>query len=223
MRILLVEDDTLLGDAIQVGLRRDGFAVDWVHDGGAAVHALVSEEFAAVVLDIGLPRVSGMEVLTRTRAAGNRTPILILTAHDEVEQRIAGLDGGADDYVIKPIDLHELAARLRALVRRSHGAASAVLRVGSIELDTAARVCRHDGTTVALQAREFDLLMHFMLNAGRVLTREVLEAKLYGWGEEVESNALEVHVHHLRRKLGQAAIRTVRGVGYLLQRETEVG
>jgi len=189
-----------------------------VRDGVAADLALKVDSHAAVVLDLGLPRLEGLEVLRRMRAAGDRTPVLVLTARDAVEDRIKGLDSGADDYVLKPFDLHELAARLRALIRRSAGEAAALLRVGELELDPAARRVQLKGRSVELPAREFALLHALMLAAGRVLTREQLAERLYAWGEEVESNAIDVHVHHLRRRLGPALIRTVRGVGYLLPR-----
>ena len=216
MRILLVEDDPLLGDGIQAGLRQAGFGVDWSRDGLAAWHALSAESYAAVVLDLGLPRLSGLELLRRLRASGNRVPVMILTARDRVEDRITGLDSGADDYLTKPFDLHELAARLRALVRRSHGQAAPRLRVGPVEIDPAARSASFAGRPVELSAREFALLQALALNAGRVLSRSQLEQALYGWGEEVGSNAIEVHIHHLRRKLSVELIRTVRGVGYTL-------
>ena len=218
MRILVVEDDPLLGDGLKAGLAQAGFATDWVRDGVAADLALKVDSHAAVVLDLGLPRLEGLEVLRRMRAAGDRTPVLVLTARDAVEDRIKGLDSGADDYVLKPFDLHELAARLRALIRRSAGEAAALLRVGELELDPAARRVQLKGRSVELPAREFALLHALMLAAGRVLTREQLAERLYAWGEEVESNAIDVHVHHLRRRLGPAQIRTVRGVGYLLPR-----
>lgn len=216
MRILVVEDDNLLGDGIQAGLRQAGFVVDWVRDGVAARAALEAESFAAVVLDLGLPRLSGLELLRRLRAARNPIPVLILTARDTVADRIQGLDTGADDYLVKPFDLGELSARLRALLRRAAGSPEPLLRVGAIELDPAGHSVRLDGRTVELSAREFSLLHELMANAGRVLSRRQLEERLYAWGEEVESNAVEVHVHHLRRKLAPELIRTVRGVGYLL-------
>ena len=218
MRILVVEDDPLLGDGIQAGLAQAGFGVDWVKDGIAGELAFETGSHAAVVLDLGLPRLAGLELLRRMRARGNKTPVLILTARDAIEDRIRGLDSGADDYVVKPFDLHELAARLRALIRRAAGEAAAVLRVGDIELDPAARRIRFKGQVVELPAREYALLNALMLAAGRVLTREQLAEKLYAWGEEVESNAIDVHIHHLRRKLAPSVIRTVRGVGYLMPR-----
>lgn len=219
MRILLVEDDALLGDGVKAGLAQAGFAVDWVKDGVAAELALKTTQYAAVVLDLGLPRLSGLELLRRMRAAGGKAPVLILTARDAIEDRVKGLDTGADDYVVKPFDLHELAARLRALIRRSGGEAGPLLRVGEVGLDPAAHRATFKGSPVDLPAREFALLHAFMLNAGRVLTRDQLAERLYAWGEEVESNAIDVHVHHLRRKLAPGLIRTVRGVGYLMPRE----
>ena len=219
MRILLVEDDKLLGDGIQVGLTQAGFAVDWVHDGVAGEAALKAEPYAAVVLDLGLPKLSGMELLRRLRAAGNVVPVLILTARDAIEDRVKGLDSGADDYVIKPFDLDELAARLRALTRRQKGEAAPLLRVGELQLDPSGHRVQFHGQPVEMSAREFALLQELMLNAGRVLSREQLEQRLYPWGEEVESNAIEVHIHHLRRKLAPELIRTIRGVGYLLPKD----
>ena len=221
MRILVVEDDSLLGDGIQAGLAQAGFAVDWVKDGIAARLALETQSHSAMVLDLGLPRLSGLDLLRGMRAQGDRTPVLILTARDAIEDRVKGLDSGADDYMVKPFDLHELAARLRALIRRSAGEAAPVLRVGDIELDPAAHGARFKGELLDLQAREYALLHAFMLNAGRVLTREQLSERLYPWGEEVGSNAIDVHIHHLRRKLAPQLIRTVRGVGYLMPRERD--
>jgi two-component system OmpR family response regulator/two-component system response regulator QseB len=219
MRLLLAEDDPLLGDGLRAGLRQQGFQVDWVRDGQAAERELRAEPFAAAVLDLGLPLKDGLEVLAAVRRAGVTLPVLVLTARDAVPDRIRGLDLGADDYVVKPVDLHELAARLRALVRRAHGQPQEQLCVQDVTLDPAARSVSQAGASVALSAREFDLLHTLMLNAGRVLSREQLEQHLYSWGREVESNAVEVHVHHLRRKLGNALIQTIRGVGYLLPRE----
>ncbi len=218
MRILIVEDDALLGDGLQAGLRQRGFEPDWVRDGNAAVLALRGEPYAAVVLDLGLPGIDGMEVLRQLRAQRSAIPVLILTARDAIDDRIRGLDGGADDYVLKPVDIDELAARLRALVRRAHGEAQPELRNGDLVLNPAAHSVQFRGQPVELGAREFTLLHELLLGAGRVLTREQLESRLYGWGDEVESNAIEVHIHHLRRKLEPEVIRTVRGVGYLMPR-----
>jgi two-component system OmpR family response regulator/two-component system response regulator QseB len=220
MRILLAEDDPLLGDGLRAGLRQQGFKVDWVRDGIAAEREMRAEPYAAAVLDLGLPLMDGMDVLASVRRAGVTLPVLVLTARDAVPDRVRGLDLGADDYVLKPVDLLELGARLRALVRRSHGQPQELLRAQDLVLDSAARTVQQRGQAVPLATREFDLLQALMLNAGRVLSREQLEQHLYSWGLEVESNAVEVHVHHLRRKLGSAVIQTVRGVGYLLQRET---
>lgn len=216
MRILLVEDDALLGDALQAGLRQAGFAVDWLRDGSAADAALRVEDFAAVVLDLGLPKLAGFEVLRKLRSRDDRTPVLILTARDALDDRVKGLDTGADDYVVKPIAIAELAARLRALVRRAQGGAGSALRVGELEIDPAARSVNLAGVPVELQPREFAVLLELVLNAGRVLTRAQIESRLYEWGDALESNAIEVHVHHLRRKLAPSLIRTVRGVGYMV-------
>jgi DNA-binding response OmpR family regulator len=216
MRVLVVEDDALLGDAIQAGLKQSGYAVDWMKDGVSADQALATEPYAAVVLDLGLPRLSGLEVLRRLRSRDAPIPVLILTAMDTVDDRIKGLDAGADDYLVKPFDMGELAARLRALVRRASGKTAAALQVAGVSLDPAAhRVLYHD-KPVELSGREFAVLHALMLNAGRVLSRAQLEEQLYAWGEEVESNAVEVYVHHLRRKLFPALIETIRGVGYLM-------
>jgi two-component system OmpR family response regulator/two-component system response regulator QseB len=223
MRILVVEDDPLLGDALRTGLRQRGFDADWVQDGVAAGLALRTDAFAAVVLDIGLPRLDGMELLRRERGRGSKVPVLLLTARDAVEDRVRGFDTGADDYVVKPVDLDELAARLRALVRRSRGEPAPVLEVGALRVDPAARTVDFRGRRIELKAKEFNLLQEFVLNAGRVLSREQIEGRLYAWGDEVESNTVEVHIHHLRRKLAPALIRTVRGVGYVLPREHDDG
>jgi two-component system OmpR family response regulator/two-component system response regulator QseB len=219
MRILVVEDDALLGDGVKTGLVQAGFSVDWVNDGVSAELALKDTRYSAVVLDLGLPRLAGHEVLKRMRARADAVPVLILTARDAVEDRVKGLDAGADDYMVKPFDLHELSARLRALVRRAAGQAAPVLRIGEIELDPAAHVARCQGRPLDLTAREFALLHALMLNAGRVLTRDQLAERLYAWGEEIESNAIDVHIHHLRRKVSPDRICTVRGVGYLMPRE----
>lgn len=220
MRILLAEDDPLLGDGLRAGLRQLGFQVDWVRDGDAAERELRTQAYTAAVLDLNLPRQDGLAVLSAIRQARMTTPVLVLTARDTVFERIRGLDLGADDYVIKPVDLHELAARLRALVRRAHGQPQECLRARNVTLDPAARTASQAGTTVPLSTREFDLLHALMLNADRVLSREQLEQHLYSWGKEVDSNAIEVHIHNLRRKLGNGLIHTVRGVGYMLVRDT---
>lgn len=218
MRVLIVEDDPLLGDALMVGLKQRGFEPDWVQDGREAQTVMRVEPYAAIILDLGLPGLTGLELLRTERARGNKVPVLILTARDAVQDRIRGLDSGADDYVVKPMDLDELAARLRALVRRSKGDPAPLLHVGDVALDPAARIVTRDGQPIDLQPREFALLQELMLNAGRVLSREQLEERMYRWGEEVESNAVEVHVHHLRRKLGADIVKTIRGVGYVMPR-----
>jgi DNA-binding response OmpR family regulator len=221
MRILLIEDDQLLGDGIQAGLAQAGFAVDWVQDGAAGEAALKTEPYAALVLDLGLPKLSGMELLRRLRALGNKVPVLILTARDTIDDRVKGLDSGADDYLVKPFDLNELAARLRALTRRQRGEAAPLLQIGALNLDPAGHRVQFRGQSVEVSAREFALLQEFMLNAGRVLSREQLEQRLYAWGEEVASNAIEVHIHHLRHKLAPEIIRTIRGVGYLMPKDSD--
>ncbi len=215
MRILLVEDDRMLGDGLQAGLTQAGYAVDWLRDGEAAVAALSTESFAAVVLDLGLPKRDGLSVLQWLRGRQDATPVLILTARDQLEDKVRGLDLGADDYVLKPFDLDEIAARLRALVRRAHGRPQPVLSLGEVELDPAARRVTCAGQAIELTPREFDLLHLLLENSGRVLTRRTLEEQLYTWNDAVDSNALEVHIHHLRKKLGNELIRTVRGVGYM--------
>ena len=218
MRILLAEDDPMLGDGLRAGLRQLGFQVDWVRDGAAAERELATGDYAAAVLDLGLPLKDGMEVLQALRGRRVATPVLILTARDGVPDRIRGLDMGADDYVVKPVDLNELGARLRSLVRRAHGQTQDFLYCGAVMLDPSARHVTLNGDPVALSTREFDLLHALMLNAGRVLSREQLEQQLYSWGYEVDSNAIEVHIHHIRRKLFPDVIQTVRGIGYLVPR-----
>jgi len=218
MRVLLIEDDALLGDGIRAGLKQAGFAVDWSQDGHAAKLALETEDYAIAVLDLGLPRLSGMELLKWLRGRGSKLPVLILTARDTVADRVSGLDTGADDYLVKPFDLDELISRLRALLRRSSGQAAPTLNHGDIELDPAAHQVRKDGQLVELSGREFALLHELLLHAGRVQSREQLEQRLYGWGEEVESNSVEVHIHYLRKKLGAGLIRTMRGVGYVIDK-----
>ena len=218
MRLLLAEDDLMLGDGLRAGLRQQGFQVDWVRDGIAAELEIASGDYQAAVLDLGLPRKDGLEVLQALRGRGIATPVLVLTARDTVPDRIKGLDMGADDYVLKPVDLFELGARLRSLVRRSHGQVQNLLSCGSVQMNLAARLVLQDDQPVALSTREFDLLHALLLNRNRLLSREQLEQQLYSWGYEVESNAVEVHIHHLRKKLGADLIRTVRGVGYTLLR-----
>ncbi|WP_027457817.1 response regulator [Dechloromonas agitata] len=222
MRLLIVEDDRLLGDAIQAGLTQAGFAVDWVCDGLAAENALAGQaasDYAAMVLDLGLPRRDGLTVLKGIRQRGNPLPVLILTARDTIEDRILGLDSGADDYLLKPFDMGELLARLRALIRRAEGKATPRLEVSGIVLDPAAHTVSVDGSPIDLTAKEFALLHTLMLNAGRVLSRQQLEQHLYSWNDETGSNTIEVYVHHLRRKLGRDLIRNMRGIGYLIEKD----
>lgn len=214
MRILLVEDDELLGDGLRTALQRDGHAVDWLRDGEHARLAAAGEEtWDLVLLDLGLPRRDGMDVLRVLRRRSD-VPVLILTARDRIEDRVEGLDAGADDYLVKPFEVAELKARLRAVSRRRQGRATAELRHGDLLLLPEAQEATWCGNRVELTRREFALLSALVENAGRVLPRERLEQALYGWNEDVESNALEVHVHNLRRKLATGFIRTVRGVGY---------
>lgn len=221
MRLLLVEDDQLLGDGICIGLKQDGYIVDWVKDGEAADHALQFEHFDIVVLDINLPKISGIEVLQRLRARKNAVPVLLLTARDTVDDRVLGLDSGADDYLIKPFDLNELNARLRALLRRSSGRATPLLTNGAISLDPAAHSVMLHNKEIELTQREFSLLQALMENLDKVLTRSRLEESLYGWGGDLESNTLDVYIHHLRKKFGSDAIKTVRGVGYVMRKVSE--
>ena len=218
MRILLVEDDEALGEGIRVALMPEGYTVDWARDGASALHALTHEDFGLAILDLGLPRMDGLEVLRRLRAAANPIPVLVLTARDATADRIAGLDAGADDYLVKPFDVDELKARIRALLRRSLNRAQPVLHYRDVSLDPVAQQVSYRGQPVVLQRKEFLLLHELLAQPGRVLTRDRLQQVLYGWDEEAESNALEVHIHHLRKKLFPELIRTVRGVGYLVDK-----
>ncbi len=214
MRILLIEDDTMIGRAVDHGLSQSGFAVDWVTDGRAAELALANAVYDLAILDLGLPKKDGMAILAALRGGGNSMPVLIASARDTVRDRIAGLDAGADDYVLKPFDLDELLARVRALLRRHAGSGSPLLCCGSLVLDPLRKRVTKNGDTVELSAREFAVLEALMQRPGSVLSREKLEESVYGWGNEVGSNAIEVHLHHLRRKLGPGLIGNVRGVGY---------
>jgi two-component system response regulator QseB len=216
VRLLLAEDDPMIGAAVLRGLRQDGFTVDWVRDGRAAELALADGVHEVLLLDLGLPRRQGLDVLAAMRRRGDARPVLIITARDAIADRVAGLDAGADDYVVKPFDLDELAARIRALARRRGGPAQPKLCHGSIELDPATRDVTLDGVPVPLSPREFALLEALMARPGAVLSRAQLEDRLYGWNDAVESNAVEVHLHGLRRKLGAGVIRNVRGVGWTL-------
>jgi DNA-binding response OmpR family regulator len=217
VRILLVEDDAMLGEGVRRGLRQEGHAVDWTRDGRAAEAALAGEPYDVVLLDLGLPGKGGLELLGELRRRHSRVPVLVVTARDAVPDRVAGLDAGADDYLVKPFDL-DVAARLRALERRSAGHAEPVIELGRLTLNPATREVLLDGAPVTLSRREFALLHALVEHPGRPLSRTRLEERLYGWGDEVESNAVEVHVHSLRRKLGADWIKTLRGVGYVVPR-----
>lgn len=222
MRILLVEDDELLGDGAKAGLTQDGFTVDWIKDGVSAEQALNTETFDLIILDLGLPRLPGLDLLQRIRSKGIETPVLILTARETIEDRVTGLDSGADDYLTKPFDLYELSARVRALLRRSGKGSRAepILSYKNIKMDPAAHKVLIDNNEISLSRREFALLEKILENPGRVLSRELLMQCLYGWEEDVDSNALEVHIHNLRKKLGGGKfIRTIRGIGYMAEKE----
>ncbi len=219
MRILIVEDDPMIGAGIRTGLRQDGYTADWARDSNSAELAVATNEYDAILLDLGLPGRSGLELLAQWRRKRNSVPILIITARDSVEDRIAGLDTGADDYLVKPFDLNELAARLRALLRRRSGRATPVIEHGPLHLDPATHEVRLNGAAVKLSGREFALLHALLQVPGVPLSRSQLEDRLYGWEEEIGSNAVEVHIHALRRKIGSELIRNVRGVGYMVPRQ----
>ena len=220
MRVLLVEDDELLGDGIRTGLRHYGHTVDWVKDGKSAYDVLSAqtENFDIIVLDLGLPKMSGLDVLKNVRNKNIVTPVVILTARETVDDRVKGLDAGADDYLTKPFDLDELCARMRALQRRSKSRAKPILSYGNITLDPASHVVQIEGNPVLISRREFVLLQKLIENSGRVISREQLNQTLYGWGENIDSNALEVHIHNLRKRFGSKLIRTIRGVGYMTEK-----
>jgi two-component system response regulator QseB len=223
MRVLLVEDDEFLGDGIRTGLKHYGHTIDWVKDGRAAHDVLSSthETFDIIVLDLGLPKLSGLDVLKTLREKNIITPVVILTARDTVDDRVKGLDAGADDYLTKPFDLDELCARMRALQRRSKARAKPVISYAYITLDPASHVVTLRGKEVMVSRREFALLQKLLENAGRVISREQLNQTLYGWGENIDSNALEVHIHNLRKRFGTKVIRTIRGVGYMVEKQAE--
>ncbi len=216
MRLLLIEDDKLLGDGIQAGLGQAGYAVDWVESAEAGEHALHAEAYDALILDLSLPGRGGLELLRALRDQGVDLPVLILTARDTVRDRIIGLDSGADDYLVKPFALEELGARLRALLRRRNGRTTPRLEHGELILDPAARIVTLSGRAVSLSGKEFSILQTLLEHCGKVMSRAQLEDNLYGWDDLVESNAVEVHIHHLRKKLGRDFIRTLRGVGYII-------
>jgi two-component system response regulator QseB len=216
VRLLLVEDDAMIGESLRKGLRQDGFTVDWVQDGRSAENAVDCGTYDLMLLDLGLPKKSGLEVLRSLRQRSNPIPVLILTARDAVSDRVTGLDAGADDYLIKPFDLEELEARIRALLRRQSGRTDLIIRLGELTLNPATHEVHLKGEPVLLSAREFSLLMAFLDRPGVVFSRAQLEEKLYGWNEEVESNTVEVYIHALRKKLGTGIIKNVRGVGYMV-------
>ena len=222
MRLLLVEDDELLGDAVKTGLTQFGYIVDWLKDGDSARAALKSESFELIILDLGLPKLSGLALLQHARQDGNTTPVIILTARESVEDRVKGLDSGADDYLVKPFDLNELSARIRALVRRSQGRADSVLQYRNITLDPAAHSVLVDDILINVPRREFALLQKLLENSGQVLSREQLMQSIYGWEEDVDSTALEGHIHNLRKQLNANFIRTIRGVGYMAEKNDSV-
>jgi len=219
MRLLVVEDDAMIGNGIRTGLRQDGYTVDWVRDGAAAELATVATAYDAILLDLGLPGKTGLELLAHWRKQQNPVPVLIVTARDAVADRVRGLDTGADDYLVKPFDLDELAARLRALLRRRSGRATPIIEIGPLTLDPASHEVHLDGAAIKLSAREFGVLHALLENPGVPLSRSQIEDRLYGWEEEIGSNAVEVHIHALRRKLGSDWIRNVRGVGYMVPRQ----
>ena len=218
MRLLLVEDDTMIGESVRLGLRQDGFVIDWVQDGKAAELALSNETYALLLLDFGLPKKGGLEVLKNLRSQRNPIPVLVLTARDAVADRVQGLDAGADDYLVKPFDLDELAARIRALLRRQSGRIETELRCGDLTINPATHQVFLSAKEIALSGKEFAILHALIDRPGAVLSRAQLEQHLYGWDEEIESNAVEVHIHNLRKKLGSELIRNVRGVGYLVEK-----
>lgn len=221
MRALLVEDDQLLGDGLRSGLSQKGYTVDWLQDGQEAEHALLNEPFDIVVLDLALPRRSGMDIIKTIRSKGVSTPVLVLTAKTDIEQRVNALDSGADDYLTKPFDLSELAARLRSLIRRTSGRAEPTINYGQLSLDPSSHMVYRKGKQINVSPKEFALLHKLLENSGRVLSRDQLAQTLYGWDNEIDSNAVEVHIHNLRKKLGIKVIRTIRGVGYMIDRNTK--
>ncbi|WP_075257920.1 response regulator [Herbaspirillum camelliae] len=214
MRILLIEDDPIIGNGLQLGLRRQGYAVDWVQDGAAASLARRTVPYELLLLDLGLPHQDGMSILMQMRNTEDATPVIIITARDAVSDRVTGLDGGADDYLVKPFALEELLARIRLVTRRQVGRIQSVMTAGVLRIDTAQRRCWQAEQEISITAREFSLLEALMREPGTVVSREQLEESLFGWNEEVESNAIQVHVYNLRRKFGADVIRNVRGVGY---------
>ena len=218
MRVLLVEDDRMIGEVVAQALKDASYAVDWVRDGQTAINTLATQVYDLVLLDLGLPKRDGLEVLRGVRGKNNPVPVLILTARDTLDDRIRGLDSGADDYILKPFEMTELLARMRAVTRRKGGVAGPVLSNGVITLDPATREVNLNGDTIALSGREFSLLMALMVRPGAILSRSDLEDRIYGWNEEVESNAVEFLIHALRKKLGAQAIQNVRGMGWMVSK-----
>lgn len=216
MRLLLIEDDKLLGNGIQTALKQLNYAVDWVQDGESGEHALKIETYDALMLDLNLPKKDGLQILKDLRSRSNNIPVIILTARDSITDKITGLDNGADDYLVKPFDLDELTARLRALIRRHNGRSNPLIVYENLQLDPAAQTLIKDGKAVILSPRELAILQILLENIGKIISRNRLEESLYGWNDMVESNAVEVHIHHLRKKLGKNLIRTVRGLGYMI-------
>jgi len=218
MRILLVEDDQLLGDGIATGLKENNYTVDWLQDGLSAVKATKHEHFDIIVLDLGLPKKSGIEVLKHLRQNKVNTPVIILTAKDTIEDRVAGLDAGADDYLTKPFELQELCARLRACQRRVNSSINSEIMIGNVKLDTASHKMYINEINMPLSRREFSLMHKLLENPGKVVSRDILSQSIYGWGDDVDSNAIEVHIHNLRKKIGNSImLRTIRGVGYIIE------
>lgn len=218
MRILLVEDDRMIGDSLVQALKNNGYAVDWARDGDMGEEHLNTTAYGLVLLDIGLPGRSGLDILRNLRNRKDKVPVLMLTARDRIADRVAGLDSGADDYLVKPFALEELEARIRVLLRRNAGQADAVLRTEHIALDTLTKELTYDGRQVTLSAREYALMLALMESPGKVLSRPELEERLYGWNEEISSNAVEVQIHNLRKKLGSELIQNIRGIGYMVAR-----
>ncbi len=218
MRVLLVEDDAMIGDAVAKALKDASYAVDWVCDGSAALTSISTQEYGLVLLDLGLPKKSGLDVLRTVRSRGSAVPVLVMTARDALEDRIVGLDSGADDYVLKPFEMSELLARMRAVIRRKGGASGPLLSNSSLSLDPATREVQSNGVTIRLSGKEFSLLQALLIRPGAILSRSELEDRLYGWGEEVESNAIEFLIHSLRKKVGSGSIKNVRGVGWMVSK-----
>ncbi len=219
MRVLVVEDDSMIAQGLQTGLRQSGFTVDWIRDGKSAGAALLSSSFDLVLLDLGLPGRDGLEVLREARKRGDATPVIVLTARDEVQSRIAGLDAGADDYIVKPFDLDEVVARMRSVLRRVAGRGETSIQHRDLRLDPVTRTVEQGGKPIGVSAHEFAVLEALLQRPGAVLSRAQLEDRLYGWEAQIGSNAIEVYIHGLRRKLGNDAIRTLRGVGYFVPKE----